>query len=86
MPPVSPLPPSRESYPEVFAHNSVAAKNIRTNITEAEYTELLKDTRPDIEHPLVREVLGRPTLFFGQVDTSFLVESAAANPAMVEYD
>jgi taurine dioxygenase len=61
---------SRELHPDIFMHDSVAKRNM-VHYSREEAKALIRDLRPDVEHPLVRSVLGRPVLFFGQVDTSF---------------
>jgi taurine dioxygenase len=77
---------SSAMYPEIFDEtlrtapkNQNHRRSVALNLTNAE-REAMKGLRQDVEHPLVRNVLGRPALFFGQVDTSFIVSESTNDP------
>eukprot|EP01047_Picozoa_sp_COSAG01_P079024 COSAG01_NODE_14826_length_1405_cov_1.643951_2_plen_218_part_00 len=86
---------SRELHQKVFTRHlqdasskavDVLTKNLTNNFTEEQSHEMLQDLRPDIEHPLVRNVLGRPVLFIGQSDTSFIIDTREANARAVDLE
>ena len=60
-------------------------KNMK-HFNEVEAREMMHSLRPDVEHPLVRSVLGRPVLFIGQADTAFIVDSKEPDADEVEFD
>ena len=83
---------SRQLYDEVFSRSleekqrqqqGGAAKAGFKNLTiggrtEEEAQALLDSLRPDVEHPLVRNVLGRPVIYLGQADAGFIVDTQQA--------
>lgn len=77
--------PSRHLYPEIFDGTWKAlvgqshTRSLKLNLTDEEHEQMM-GLRKDVEHPLVRNVLGRPALFFGQVDTSFIVSADTEEP------
>ena len=84
---------SSEVYHDVFtglyassgAELGPKMKNMQ-HFSEKEAEEMMRNLRPDVEHPLVRSVLGRPMLFIGQADTAFVVDNKEADPAEVDFE